>query len=374
MTMHKKTVTVTLFMLAALCIRPLPINADISFSTKVYQYPLSNPAPSAAVMDMVNRALYRLADDPKLAAHPIRRFVYDPFLQARIIFDNPGTGDGAKVVRHNEIHINSEGDFVYYLNTLVHEFIHIGMMEKYGDTLAYTFLPPADFAFLNLMEEAFANAINLWVHFNYPEMPSRRRIRYSGYYTRNTDRADAMRNDFRVRHPQLNEEQLTEMVIGQMFNFYMTEAGAYTLMEIPRNMSIAYGQKNTFLIPEYDAYRPYSDAILRYAWNYLSAMLPFQLPIQMTYDHYRNLFLSWTNYWAGFTRTRESDPSIAFWVQYDAPGAAQAKLVQGLPAADAKPKEMVYDYLLKEDELRLNRLIQEIDPGFIPVDTSRIRH
>jgi hypothetical protein len=121
------------------------------------------------------------------------------------------------------------------------------------------------------------------------------------------------------------------------------------------------------LIPDYHSYSPYSDAILRDAWNYLVSIMPFELPSHLTYDYYRNGFYSWTQRWAGFTRTRRSDPSVQFWIHYDAAEAAQAIL------AAKSENERVYDFLQLEDEQRLNRVIKEIDPAFIPVDTSRSR-
>jgi hypothetical protein len=176
-----------------------------------------------------------------------------------------------------------------------------------------------------------------------------------------------MFNDFLIFHHDRTEQQVKDMVAGEMFNFYMTEAGTYSLLVIPRNMAIAYGEKNTFLIPEYDAYRPYSDAILRHAWKYLVSIMPFQLPGHFTYEHYRNRFEQWTEYWAGFTRTRDSDVSINYWIRHFTPESARAKL------AGMSDNEKIYDFISREDEIRLNRVIREIDPRFIPVDTSRTR-
>jgi hypothetical protein len=342
----------------------LPVNAEIKFSAQHYPDPALNPAPSAAVVDLVKQAVQRLAADPRLANHPVGRSLNDPAVLVKIIFDNPGAIVGAKVVNHNEIHISSEKDYPYYLVTLAHEFVHIGVVEKYGDALNYTFLPPADFAFLNLMEEAFANALGLWIHLSYPEIPKNSRARYYTRHNSHTAIADAMCNDLIAFNPQF-EMGIHDKVAGEMFNLYMTSTGTYTLIEIPRNMAIAYGQRNTFLIPEYDAYRAHSDALLRHIWNYLSSMMPFRLPGHMTYDYYRNMFMNWVTFWNAHARSREH--SILYWINYDAKSAARAKL------AARGENERVYDYLPRADEARLNRVMREINPAFIPVDTSRRR-
>ncbi|MDR0444078.1 MAG: hypothetical protein LBH44_11810 [Treponema sp.] len=335
----------------------------IIFSTQIYPDPLNNPEPAAEVVNLVKKALYRLADDPKLARHPVRRYVYESDVLAKIIFDNPGTIDGAKVVNHNEIHINSEMDFAYYLVTLAHEFVHIGIIEKYGDPSNFSFLPPVDFAFINLMEEAFANALGIWVRLGYPEVPGNREIRHHRNFQNSYPMmADAMRNDLLASSSQ-NKEQIIDKVTGELFNEYMTSPNVYTLREIPRNMALVYGRRNTFLIPEYNAYSAYSDELLRHMWNYLHSMMPFTLPGHFSYDYYRSMFASCLAYWNAYAYIKSA--SILYWVNFNARGAALARL-------GAVPiEEKLYDYLPREDEERLNRVMLEINPYFTSVNLSR---
>ena len=348
-----------------LLLYPLPASAEISFSTQAYPDPELNPAPSAVVTDLAKKAINRLAADPNLYSLPIRRYLNNPDIQAKIIFDNPGAVNGAKTINHNEIHIRSDRDYVYYLSNLIHEFVHVAVAEKYGDTLNYTFLAPADYAFLNLMEEAFANSITLWLHLTYPEMPSDRKIRYWNRQTVYTDIADAMRNDFLVLYPNYTEEQIKDRVLGEMFHQYMTSINTYTMYEIPGNMAIAYGKKNTFLISDYNAYRDHSDALLRHIWDFLFSMMPhisLQLPHYMSYDFYSGKFTHYVFNWASSTRKWEG--TILYWTQFDAAGAARAALAQKSEA------ERFYDYLPRQDEERLNLVMKEIDSAFKPVDTS----
>ena len=340
---------------------PMPAGAEISFGTQSYPDPALNPAPSAAAIKLVKKAIRRLARDRKLANHPIRRFRGRNNAQARIIFDNPGAANGAKTINHNEIHIRSDGDYAYYLRNLVHEFIHAAIADKYGDTLNYTFLPPADYAFFNLMEEAYANSITAWLHITFPEMPSDREIRRWGSQHNLTGIADAMRNDYLARNTG-NEKMICDKVAADIFNMFMTDNGTYTLIEIPRNMAIAYGMRNTSIIPEYSAFRDRSDALVRHAWNYLASMMPFQLPPHMNYDYYRGMFNSWLTLWAVHARNRED--TILYWVNQ---GAARAALA----AEGGNGKD--FDYIPREDEERLNRVMKEIDPSFTPVNTSQSR-
>jgi len=352
----------TIFLLL-LC--PFPARADISFVNNVH--PALNPAYMETATGLVKQAINRLATDQKLINHPIRRYQNNASLNVKIIFDNLGTVDGAKVINNNEIYISPDGDLVFYLKNMVHEFIHVDIAEKYGDTLNYTFLPPKDYAFLNLMEEAFANAITMWLHLTYPEIPSDYEIRRWRFISLSTAKADAMRNDYIDANPQYHprdEQEINNKVAGEMFNLFMTGSSVYTLKEIPRNMSIAYGRRNTLLIPEYNAYRDRSDALLRHVWNYMASIMPFRLPSHMTYDYYSNMFMSWVTFWgASFSRSRED--TILYWINFDAAAAARSRL------AATKENERIYNYLPKEDERRLNRIMREIDPAFIAVDTNQ---
>jgi hypothetical protein len=45
----------------------------------------------------------------------------------------------------------------FYLRSLSHEFIHIASQEKFGAD--FSFLHPEDYAFRELMEEAFARSL-----------------------------------------------------------------------------------------------------------------------------------------------------------------------------------------------------------------------
>jgi hypothetical protein len=82
----------------------------------------------------------------------------------------------------------------------------------------------------------------------------------------------------------------------------------------------------------------------------------------MNYDYYRSMFNSWLTLWAAFARNPED--TILYWVNYDAAGAARAAL------SALSESERCYDYIPMEDEERLNRVMKEIDPSFIPVNTS----
>ena len=365
--MQKKPVSLlTLSAILFLC--PLSAGAEISFSTQAYPDPALNPAPSAAVSEIVKKAINRLAADPDLSRLPIRQYFNRSDLHAKIIFDNPGAADGAKTINHNEIHIRSDGDYAYYLSNLIHEFVHVTVAEKYGDTLNYTFLQPADYAFLNLMEEAFANSVTLWLHLSYPEMPSNRKIRYWNRQTVYTDIADAMRNDLQTLYPNYTETQIKDRVLGEMFHQYMTSINTYTMHEIPGNMAIAYGKKNTFLIPEYNAYRIHSDTFMRHVWNFLFSIMPpisLQFPHYMSYNFYNGKFAQYVFNWA--SSSRKWDGTILYWTQFDAAAAARAALAQ------KKEADRSYDYLPRQDEERLNRVMKEIDSGFVPVDTSKRR-
>jgi hypothetical protein len=326
-----------------------PLSAEISFSS------LDNPN---ANFNLAKKALQRLASDPKLVNHPIHHYRIDPNLKVKIIFDNQNAADGANVINHNEIHLKSGESFEYYLVNLAHEFVHIGMIERYGDTNRFSFLAPEDFALINLMEEAFANGLSLWLHLTYPEIPSNREIRYWRSKTKHTEIADAMRNDYLAIYPQLSEEAIIEKVAGEMVNLYMTGPGIYPLVEIPQNMAVAYGKKNTVLIQEYKVYRDRSIALLDHIWKYLASIMPFKIPGNRDSEYYRSTFLNWVMLWSSFDKTGKT--SIFYWVKYDAAGNARARL------AAVPERERYYDYLPQMDEVRLNRVMKEIDPFFTP--------
>ena len=334
------------------CTCSVPDSNDIKFITMPYSDPSLNPEPPKDVNEIITRAIHRLADDPHLERHPVHSFLYDPDLQLTIVFDNPGTAAGAKVVNYGEIHINSERDFSYYLVTLAHEIIHLGVLEKYGNPANFSFLPPEDYAFLNLMEEAFAGTLGSWVQLTYPEVPNNNEIRSWRLQNDYARKTDAMRNDLLALNPELNLEQIIEELMAEMFNAYMTEVGVYTMVEIPRNMAIVYGGRNTHLIPEYTAFRENSDAFLRHVWNYLESIMPFQLPENLSFDHYRREFMYNVRVWAGAARRQEN--SIFYWINFDAEAHATTRL-STIPVDDR-----VYDYLRDEDYERLNRVMQEV--------------
>ena len=252
-------------------------------------------------------------------------------------------------------------DLPRYLIDLAHEFIHVEMRERYNISNNYYFLSPEDFAFRNLVEETFAKAIDLWVYLSDPAIPNDRQIRNSHTVTAESYViADAMRNDLRAAHPNYSEEQLNDMVAARMINTMMTSANAYSISNIPNAMA-TYGRSNTFLIPEYAAYRARGDMLLRHKWNHLASLMPFSLPADVNYDHYRGRFMNHVNWWATFAQRPED--SILYWINYDAAGAAQRRLA-ALPENDRR-----YNYLPRADEQRLNRIFQQLDPTFVPVNT-----
>ena len=341
--------------------RPLPTGAEITISTKPYPNQADNPV-SAEAKELVTKAIYRLVDDPKLANHPIRRYLNDPSVLAPIIFDNPYVHRNQARTTNNEIHLNSGDNFVDHLTSLIHEFIHIDLSEKYLVNLNYSFLKPEDYAFQNLMEEAFGNTIEMWARLVYSEIPTDKQVRNWRSQTNLEKIADAMKNDLQVEHPNYSEEQINAMIPGELFNMFMTRSHTYSSQTIPNNMRKDYGNKNTVLISEYAAYRERGDALLRHQWNYLASLMPFKLPANMTYDYYRSRFMQDVRIWAQYANNPEE--SILYWINYDAVGNARAKL------AGKKDLEISYDYLPQEDEQRLNRVFKEIDPYFTPVDTT----
>jgi hypothetical protein len=148
---------------AAAFARPMPMDADITFRTKVYSPRSLNPSPSPAQMTMIRRAINFLVNNPGLPKHPIRRYYSDPNLLAEVIFDNPRIKNyrGIALAQGKEIILSSDNTFVQYLGNFIHEFIHVDISERYLDVVNYSFLTPDDFAFQYLMEEAFANMLNV---------------------------------------------------------------------------------------------------------------------------------------------------------------------------------------------------------------------
>ena len=357
--MLKKILLPILITLSMSLVRPL--NAEIVFYTQIYENREANPEPTTAVLEMVRQAISRLAHDPRLARHPIARYLSDDNTRVYIIFDNPATRIGSITVNNNQIHISSEMDYPYYLEILAHEFTHVGIAEKYGNPGRFSFLSPEDYSFLNLMEEAFANALGLWVHLSYPEMPRDYEVRYHMRQSTFNTMGDALRNDILALYPHLNEEEIKDRVIGEMFNRSMAAASTYSLYEIPRNMAIAYGMHNTFLIPEYQAYRAHSDALLRHIWDYLASIMPFELPEHLSFDRYRRRYMQSLMDWNVYTGGRDS---ILYWIFFNAEDAANEILEA------QQEHERFYNFLPREDEERLNRIMLEIDPEFIPVNTS----
>ena len=337
------------------------MNAEITFRTQTYLNPNANPAPTAANIELLKQAIYRLSSDPKLANHPIRRYLNDPKLKAEIIFDNPRANGGAEA-DDKQIYISSSRDLPYYLEMLIHEFIHTDMSSKYVSSIFhYSFLKPEDFAFRNLMEEAFANAIEAWGRFIYPEFPHNLQIRNWQQQSAKRNIADALKSDLKAT-TNLSDEQINARVAAEIFNTLMTKPTTYTLETIPNNMDEAYKQLNTFLIPEYAFYSSRGDALLRHMWNHLASMMPFELPRDKNFDYYRARFKSDVADWARYASSPEE--SIQYWLNYDYRNNALKKLnAQNLV-------DQRYDYLSREDEEKLNKVMKEIDPYFIPVNTA----
>jgi hypothetical protein len=333
--------------------RPLPANAEISINTEYY-------TPSAADRNLLNRAINRLVADPRLANHPIRRFFNDPKLKVQISFTT-SVSNGAGSAR-DKILIPPGQNLDYYLKCMAHEFIHSDISAKYSLNNNFSFLKPEDYAFQYLMEEAFATAVEIWQRLSYPEMSTDRNIRNwqnQGLYT---EIADAMRNDLKAT-TNLSEERISAQVAAEFIHLMMTYNSSYTRRDIPVRMESLYGNCNTFLIPEYSAYAARGDALLRHMWNYLAAMMPFELPRDKGFDYYRGRFKSDAAGWANFADRPED--SIQYWMNYKYVDNAIKKL------ENQKVSDRRYDFLSLEDEEKLNRVMREIDPSFKPVDTSK---
>jgi hypothetical protein len=324
----------------------------------------------------VNQIVHLLAEDPRMPNHPIRHFLHDPKFHSkfRLVFNNH-LASIAAMASKNTITILSGEDMTYYLRILSHEFIHIAISEKYVSNNNYFFLKPEYTAFQHIMEEAFANTIGFWTHISFPEAISDRQIRdWKKQQTSKTAFYDAFRNDFQVDNPDYNEEQLNARVAAKMLDMQMTYPSLYSLDKIPKVMWTQYSQDffaptscGTFLIPEYEAYCVHGDALLHHQWNYLISMMPelIQQIIRQnnqTYDYYRSHFKEDIIVWAKHSPSPEM--SILHWVNCDYKSNALARM------RDLKTEDFHYDFLLEEDEQRLNLVIQEIDPSFISVDTS----
>ena len=248
------------------------------------------------------------------------------------------------------------------LMVLAHEFIHVEMHNNYNWSSNYSFLSPEDFAFRRLMEESFARSMSLWVYLSDQAIPNDRQIRNSPAINDTSYViADAMRNDLRAAHPNHSEEQLNDIVAARMIHIYMTTANSYSRGAIPEAMARDYGFGNTFLIPEYAAYRARGDMLMRHQWNHLASLMPFSLPADIHYDSYRPGFMTYVNHWA--TRAQHPEVSILYWINYDAAANARANL------ASQPENDRRYEYLPRADEQRLNRIFQQLDPSFVPVDT-----
>ena len=214
------------------------------------------------------------------------------------------------------------------------------------------------------MEETFAKVIDTWIRLNYPaELNSDFQIRNWNQREGNiAPIIDAMRNDLRAANPGYSDEQIHNRVIEGIFNILAVMPNVYSLKNVPNAMKEHYGSGNTFLIPEYAAYRDRGDALLRHQWNYMASIVPYTLPAYMTYDYFRSQFKNTYTDCANYAEDKNN--TILYWVNYDYEGQARARI------ARQDSKDVRYPYLPREDEARLNRIFQEIDPAFRPVDTT----
>ena len=346
-----------------LAARPLPANAEITFRAWPYMNPSDNPFPSTAQVNLIWEVIRTLANNPALSNHPIRRYLNSSSLKATIVFDNPLLPEGTAASNKGNVFVRSDADRAYYLENLVHEFIHVDMIDKYVQKTNYVFLYPEDFAFQGIMEEAFANTMDIWLRMVYPnELNSNFQVRNWEQQLTKGLMGDALRNEFRTNNPSYSDERIRNMVIEWIFNYQMTSANYYSLIQIPEFM-YNYRGMNTFLIPEYAAYRQRGDALLRYQWYYLVSVMPFSLPLYMTYDYFRGRFMQDAADWANYAI--DPQDTILYWVNYDYEAAARARI------AAQKPEDVRYNYLPREDEVRLNQVFLELDPSFTPVNTAR---
>jgi len=159
----------------------------------------------------------------------------------------------------------------------------------------------------------------------------------------------------------LSEAQINAQVVAEMFDLHMISPTSYSLKHVPENLSYFYRDKNTFLIAEYGAYAARSDALLRHMWYYLASMMPFELPRDKNFDYYRARFKSDVDIWGYYADSYEN--SIKYWLNYPYKDNALKELY-AKNQADRR-----FDYLSLEDEEKMNRVMKEIDPSFIPVNT-----
>ena len=196
---------------------------------------------------------------------------------------------------------------------------------------------------------------------SYPEMNSNHLIRNWPRQTSEKAIADAMRNDLRAT-TNLNEDQIINRVATSVFDSFMINPNIYTTHDVPFAILASYGYDNRFLIPEYNAYRVRGEQLLRHIWNYLASIVPFTLPPEMNFDYYRARFRGDVENWARYADRPER--SILYWLSYDYDSAARARMTP-LPL-----QERAYNYLARQDEVKLNQVMREIDPYFVPVNTG----
>ena len=338
--------------------QPLSTQADISYSTSAVA---NNPIPTRENIDLVAQAISLLVSDPRLAGHPINDYLYDNSIKSEIIFDNPLVKAGESFSGGSRMYVRSGSGLEYYVRMLAHEFIHIAMADRYLSDGSYSFLIPEHFAFQYVMEEAFAGSLDIWLRQSYPGMNPDRQIRNWQVHQSTRVASDAMWNDLRAT-TSLSDAQISDKVAAEIFNINMTSAGTYTIGDIPSRIRSEYKTGSRFLIPEYNAYRDRGEALLRHQWNYLASMMPFELPPEMSYDHFRAGFKDSLAFWARFAD--EPERSVLYWTTYDYDSAARARY------APLSPYEKTFHYMSRADEARMNRAMREIDPYFRPVDTS----
>ena len=341
---------------------PLPTDAYITFSTRQYPNSDDNPEPSKVNMEILAHAIHCLATDQRLSNHPIRRYLNDPDIKAHIIFDNPHLNSRGiyASVKGNHLVMLSDKALDHYLTILIHEFIHIDIAENYLLSMDYSFLHPEDWAFQNLMEEVFGVSLALWVYLAYQEIENDPHVRNWEQHSLIRVTAEAMRNDFAANYPDMDAEEINAKVALEMFFMLLTRGNTFSLRTIPHIMAERYGKGNIFLISEYTAYRDRGDALLRHQWNRLVSMMPFSFPENYTYGYFRSRFRK------DYTRWAASSPenSILFWVNFPVKAHALASIACRIT------EDISYGYLSHEDETRLNRIMQEIDPQFIPVSAA----
>jgi hypothetical protein len=354
--------------LAALA-RPLPLDAEIRWSVAHYDNPAANPAPSAATIERLQLAVNLLAANPALERHPIRQYLNNPSLLAQLIFDLPQLefDDTTAAAEENRIYLTTERELRNYVEILTHEFIHVAKNEKYGHFLDYGFLFPETYAFIYSFEEAIAKTCGLWAYAAEPALAGGRNRQILGWWGINNsmDSYDALENELRAVHPEWSAAQTNAATACTYLDDFLTVCNTYHLTSIPEAMACVYGQRNTFLLPAYFKYTEHSEELARHMWNYLTAMLPFELEDWQTFDHYRAQFKNKVQGWARYSSTPES--SIAYWINYPRVTQAYERLNRQYGYDHSK---YVYDYLTLEDERKLNQVMREINFNFPPINTA----